>query len=433
MKIAWCMPVDERSAIGRFGWAITAELARRGHDVTILASDIERPAVASPSRIGFQHIESGCAGAYNESFDVVFYNIGDHFGFHGRILDIVDAVPGIGIFHDASIFNFFLGGSRHAGLSAEAEERLVLKHCGSTGTQRFQQRAGDSDWFGLCAELPMVEWIAERMWGAIAHAGHYIGPISAACPGPTTKITLAYRPAVMPNPPAAAKHDPGEIVITTIGRVNANKCYVEVIEAIAASATLRPSAVYRIFGDSQPPDRARLTALASARGVRVEFAETRDDAALARCLESTDIVCALRRPILEGASGSAIEGLLSGRPVIVADAGFYAELPDRYAVKVPAEVPVPALTAALERLAADPDGRHAQGIAARDWALETFSPARYCDALEVFMAAYIEAKPLLRLGADIGRNLANFGFKREDPAIATIAAAAHGLFVGGKA
>jgi len=433
VKIGWCMPVDERSGIARFGWAIAAELAQRNHDLTVLASDIEPAAAAVPSGIKRQSIEAAHAGAYNEAFDAVFYNVGDHFAFNGRILDIVDAVPGIGIFHDASILNFFLGWSQRAGLDAEVAERMVFKHCGASGAQRFRQRASESDRFSLCAELPMIEWIAERTWGAIAHAGHYFGRIRAACPGPATMITLAYRPALLPNPPPGPVRDRGATVITTIGHVNANKCYAEVIEAIAASVTLRRNAIYRIFGESEPSNRARLAALGAARGVRIEFAEQRDDAALTRCLESTDIICALRRPILEGASASAIEGLLSGRPVVVADAGFYTELPDRYVVKVPADVPVPALTAALERLAADPEGRHALGIAARAWAWDTFSPARYCDALEVFMAAFVEAKPLLRLGADIGRTLAHCGFKRDDPAIAAIAAAAHGLFVGGKA
>jgi len=431
VKLAWCMPVDERSAIGRFGRLIAAELAQRGHDVTILASDAEPPAAAAPTGIRLEPIESDCAAAYNEAFDVVFYNIGDYFDFHGRILDIVDAVPGIGLFHDASILNLFLGWSRKAGLSAEAEERIVVKHCGGAGAHRLRERISDADFFRLCAELPMIDWIAERTWGAIAHAGHYIERIEAACPGPVAKIAMAYRPAQMAGLPRGPRREPGDLIVTTIGRVNANKCYAEVIEAIAASAMLRPRALYRIFGESQLADRAAIVALAETRGVRVEFAEKRDDAALTRCLETTDIVCALRRPILEGASASAIEGLLSGRPIVVADAGFYAELPDRHVVKVPAEVPVPALTAALERLADDPEGRHERGIAARDWALDTFSPERYCDTLEIFMAEFVEAKPLLRLGAEIGRNLAAFGFKRDDPAIAAIAAAAHGLFVGG--
>jgi len=39
MKIGWCTPVNDGSGITRFSRYVATELVRRGHDVTILASD----------------------------------------------------------------------------------------------------------------------------------------------------------------------------------------------------------------------------------------------------------------------------------------------------------------------------------------------------------------------------------------------------------
>jgi glycosyltransferase involved in cell wall biosynthesis len=429
VKLAWFMPLHPGSAIGRFGRLVTTELARRGHDLAVFPSDSVPPANPAPFGVPLRDLDPRSAASLGEEFDAVLYNIGDHFPFHGGLFGAIDAAPGIGIFHDASIINLYVGWRRARGPDIADAEPAVSKYYGAEAARTLPSVLARG---APAADLlpPMTEWLAERVWGAVAHAGHYVGRLRRACPGPVATIPLAYRPAAPIAPPAAAVGRGGDLVVLTVGRMNGNKCYETVIDAIAASPVLRGRAVFRLFGAGEPSFRRHLEALARRRRVRLEFCEVLDDGALSRAFESADIVCALRRPVLEGASASAIEGLISGRPVVVADAGFYAEIPDRYVVKVPADIPVPVLAAALERLAGDPAGRHALGRAAREWALDHYSPARYCDALERHIEDFIGAKPLLRLGTDIGRRLAGLGFRQDDPAIAAIAETARHLFFG---
>ena len=106
-----------------------------------------------------------------------------------------------------------------------------------------------------------------------------------------------------------------------------------------------------------------------------------DDVLVAR-LEDSDIICCLRKPVMEGASGSAIEALQSGRPTIVADAGFYAELPDNLVFKVPADVPLEDVRRQLERLVADEALRRRVGARARPWATDRFNVERYATSVE---------------------------------------------------
>jgi hypothetical protein len=68
-------------------------------------------------------------------------------------------------------------------------------------------------------------------------------------------------------------------------------------------------------------------------------------------------------------SGSAIRTLSLGRPLVVSDLGWFAELPDEVAVRIPVgEGEVDALDAALDALADDPAGREAMSAAARSYA-----------------------------------------------------------------
>jgi hypothetical protein len=60
-----------------------------------------------------------------------------------------------------------------------------------------------------------------------------------------------------------------------------------------------------------------------------------------------------------------VRALSLGRPLVVSDVGWFADLPDEVAIKVPVEGDVEALASALERLARDPELRETMGAAAR--------------------------------------------------------------------
>jgi len=65
-------------------------------------------------------------------------------------------------------------------------------------------------------------------------------------------------------------------------------------------------------------------------------------------------------------SGTAIRALTLGKPLVVSDVGWFAELPDGVALRVAVgDGEVADLTAALTLLSARPDARAAMGAAAR--------------------------------------------------------------------
>ncbi len=434
LPVAWAGPLKAGSAIGRMGVRVAEALAARGRAVELIATDHE-PVKAGgriASDLPVRHWTEIDLATFALAYDSVVVNVGDHFFNHGGIFSLLGHAPCVAIMHDVYLGNLFNGwlwwnGSRPG--VREAEVAAVYGREAAPWLAR--QRAGELPLEDEAAHLPMTEWVARQAAGCLAHAPFYLPRLLRACAGPVDVAGLPMEP----RPIAALEERSSDrLRVVTVGVMNANKCVDRVVEAITGSPTLRARTEYRLVGPIAPEEASRLRALAAAggwRGLRIDGPA--EEAELNVALEAADVVTCLRRPVLEGASASLVEALLAGRPTVVADAGCYADTPDDAAVKVPADVPVPALRAALERLAEDEPARRALGARARAYAEARFSLDAYLEVLEPLMAATARAGPVLRLSRGLGRGLAALGLERDDPAVARIAATLAPVFTPGQA
>lgn len=423
MKIAWGTPRLRRSAIGRDSLGITRGLAERGHDVTVIGLERDKPAYEElhPSDLRSLHWSEAPLIDLRAQFDVVVVNLGDNYLFHGGAFALLEQAPCLGIFHDFFLHNLFRGWLEARGLGLEAAQRELIATYGEDVRTLLDGRGlDDLPLDEIAARAPMTEWLAGRCAGALAHAPFYLDRLASHCPGP---IGLADLPVAARGVPPLRRRPNRDVIALTVGVMNPNKCADRVIQAIAASPTLRSTLRYRLVGPIEPSERARLEAIAAGVGYQgLIIVGAVDDAELTRELDTADIVCCLRRPILEGASGSAIEGLLSGRPTLVADAGFYAGLPDHVVIKAPADLPIEALQLSLEALTADEPARRRLGKVAREWAMSTFGLDRYLDVLERLMPETQAATPILEVGAIFGRELRDLGLAPDDAAVTRLGA-----------
>jgi hypothetical protein len=132
--------------------------------------------------------------------------------------------------------------------------------------------------------------------------------------------------------------------------------------------------------------------------------------------------------VLEGASASAIEAMLSGRPTIVLDHGFYLELPEDLTLKLPPDFEPADLAQRISWLLHNPEESRALGRRAAAWASDTFSFSRYADAFLQLAEIAPEAEPLMRLGAQLGQELLALGVTPGDPLAGRVAQMATDLF-----
>ena len=179
-----------------------------------------------------------------------------------------------------------------------------------------------------------------------AQAAGYDGP-----------IWVVPHPA-FPVPDSAAADVDGAPLFGTFGNVNASKRIPQLLEAFADVRRRHEESGLLLVGAVSPgfdlDRRLQRLGLDGAGLVREGYVDERRLWAL---MAAADVHVNLRSPTMGETSGTAIRALSLGRPLIVSDVGWFSELPDDVALKVPVDDrEVETLTAALELLATR-DGR----------------------------------------------------------------------------
>ncbi len=140
-------------------------------------------------------------------------------------------------------------------------------------------------------------------------------------------------------------------------------------------------------------------------------------------MAACDACLNLRAPTMGETSGSVVRQLSLGKPVVVSDVGWFSELPDDVALKVPVdEHEVETLHAALELLATHERVRRAMGEAAAELARREHDLERvaelYAAALEQAAGGAAVAESVLR---EVSQAAAEVGIDADAPEAAELA------------
>jgi glycosyltransferase involved in cell wall biosynthesis len=355
--------------------------------------------------------------------DLALYHLGNNPDAHGWIVDALRRRPGVVVLHDFVLHHLVAGltiGRRdgHGYLDAMEREGGVVGRLLGHGV--LDKRIPPL-WESRPEEFHLAGEVLDLATGLIVHSRYVKERARAAgYEGPVWRIP---HPAwqVPPVAPAAIEGSP---LIGSFGNVNASKRIPQLLEAFARLRRERPEARLLLVGAVSPGfdldrrlQRLGLSDEGIAREAYVE--EDRLWSLMAAC----DVCVSLRSPTMGETSGSVIRQLSLGKPVVVSDVGWFGELSDEVALKVPVDAgETETLYAALELLARADSARQAMSEAAIRLVRREHDLGRaadlYAAALEQAAGGEAVANQVLN---DVSRAAADVGIEAGSPEAAELA------------
>lgn len=260
-------------------------------------------------------------------FDIPIYQMGNN-PHHSAIYAMMRRYPGVLVLHDL-VVHHFLATQRYArelgyGLGAEA---------------------GMAVWFGRKPPNPYADPLNKRLLdlalGVIVHSQYAAQEIAkthselavAVIAQGMTEYRIPYRRvAKSDNIEYQQPNLQSPISFASIGQVTENKRLDMALRVFGRIYAENPNTRFLIVGEAADVD---VQGLITDMPAVTWHDYIEDFAEFERVIDSADIVINLRYPTAGETSAAALRALARGKPVIVFDHGWYSELPDTVAFKVP--------------------------------------------------------------------------------------------------
>jgi glycosyltransferase involved in cell wall biosynthesis len=281
--------------------------------------------------------------------DVALYHLGNDPDAHGWISDALLRRPGVVVLHEYVLHHLVAGvtigrGDGRGYLTAMERELGVAGRLLALGVL---DNLLPLLWETQPERFPLSGVYLDHATGLIVHSAYVAERAREA--GYGGRIWRVPHPGWPHGAIEPASDVTGAPLIGCFGFLNMNKRIPQLLEAFAWFRRTHPDSKLLLVGGAG--DRfdvgRRLERLGLTDGVeRLDYVpEQRMWSLMAAC----DVLVNLRYPTMGETSGSVIRALSLGRPLVVSDVGWFAELPDDVVLKVPVdEFEVPTLEAALE-------------------------------------------------------------------------------------
>jgi glycosyltransferase involved in cell wall biosynthesis len=281
--------------------------------------------------------------------DIALYHVGNEPEAHGWIVDALRKRPGVVVLHEYVLHHLIAGMTIGRGDGRgylDAMER-------DSGVPGRLLGLGVLDnllpllWETQPERFPLSGLVLDHADGLIVHSRYVARQARVA--GYAGRVWRIAHPAWPMHAVEPATDVTGAPLIGCFGFLNMNKRIPQLLEAFGRLRHRHPGARLLLVGAAGERFdlQRRLERLALTDGVeRVDYVpEERMWSLMAAC----DALVNLRYPTMGETSGSVIRALSLGKPLIVSDVGWFAELPDDVVLKVPVdEVEVELLEASIE-------------------------------------------------------------------------------------
>jgi glycosyltransferase involved in cell wall biosynthesis len=438
MRIAWCTPFAEASRIGEFSAVVVSELRSRP-DIEV---DIFHPLGADGrTEPDPGHTLEGASVEHLRSYDAIFYNIGDHRGYHGGLLRTLRMVPGIVVLHDVSLNHLIVGEFIHLGHD-EVTWEFVRRYGPEGAAVAAEMQADYRHWTWKPENVdrhPLLSFALDGALGVVTHSRQGARQVRSEYAGDVWALPL---PALHADDgDGASLHLPDltgideglddRPMILQAGVINQTKCIPMVLEAFA-TADVSERAQLVVCGPAEPQVirdlRRRVVDLGLAGSAHILGRVS--DLVLDALRKTARFATVLRYPIGEAASAALVDSMAYGLATVAVDAGHYAEMPADTLERVEYPPSIQDVADVIRRWVDDPEEAARQGARARQYVRSRHAVGRYADGILVVASEAGGLKRRRELARDLCQMVSRVGFGPDDWLATSTAAVATELFGG---
>src|SRR5829696_1762894 len=414
MRLAYFSPLGpQRSGIADYSEELLPHLAAAGADVTLFVEGF-RPADGGPAgrfEVRDYRRDPEALASLGE-FDAAVYHMGNDHRYHAGVFDAMRAHPGVVVFHDFALQDFFLGLARQRG-----DMRVYLDEVAACHGEEARREAEEALERGAtpaaCArplDFPLNCRLARGAEGIIVHSDWGRARFEQIAPGvPVGRVNHHVTPAAAASLPRGPRDAREPVRLASFGLITPDK---GIERALRALAHLRDAYDFRYTLVGDPNSYFDVRALVRECGLedRVEITGHVSLEEFERRIGETDVALNLRERTVGETSGSLCRVMAAGVCAVVSAVGWFGELPDDCVVKVePGAHADGLLRAYLARLIEDAQLRARLGANARRHVLEFHDIRRSAEGYFEFIREVVAARPRRRLLAALSTELSALG------------------------
>ncbi|HVF56289.1 MAG TPA: methyltransferase domain-containing protein [Pyrinomonadaceae bacterium] len=420
MKLCYFSPLNpQRSGISDYSEELLPHLAD-GADITLFVDGFapSNRELTARSRC-FDYRSDPSVLQTLADCDAVVYQMGNDHRYHAGIFEAMRARPGIVVFHDFALQDFFLGLARARGDIGIYLDEVAACHGPDARREASEalSRGGLPSMLARPTDFPLNCRIARDAEAIIVHSEWSRARFEQIAPGvPVARIDMPVRPNVAAAQTRAVNNNgrEGEVVIANFGLITPGKGIEQALRALSALKETHEFR-YTLVGEPNPFFDVRELVRRYGMEDRVEITGHVSLAEFERRICETDIALNMRERTVGETSASLCRIMSAGVASVVSNVGWYAELPGDCVVKIdPDEYADAMLKAYLARLIEDARLRSALGERARRHALASHdaseSAARYLD----FIRDTIARRPRRRFVERVTSEMSLLGATADD-------------------
>jgi glycosyltransferase involved in cell wall biosynthesis len=401
MRIAYFSPLPPlRTGIADYSLELLPHLAQYA-EIDLFVDDGYEPAPNICERFPVHSYHEYAGRSIDREYDVCVYQMGNDAGSHSRIYQTLLMHPGVVVLHEYVLQDFMRGMTFPRG----DFERYIeeMRYCyGNRGVSRARAALMRSLPVDSRA-YPLFERVVDASLGLIVHNEAARQRILQTRPlAPVGKVSF---PVVPPDPMPSQDEirqvrvglslQEEDVLIGSFGFATSHKRLEISMQAFARFRREYPRAKYLVVGQvTQGVEIDSLVQKYALQGSVVLTGYVAMDTFL-RYMAAVDVALNLRFPPGGETSASAMRLMSLGKPVIVSNAGSFAEYPDDCCVKVDVDdSEVDMLVAVMKALAADGELRRTIGSNARHYIEEHHRPSGCAKEYVDFIQALLSSQPI---------------------------------------